>query len=104
MNIDLKSLSWVAGADGDGCGWMAIPLDASMPDGFWQVLDCEGDTLCVCKKETAVWLHMLLRKFDPTSDFAGYCSKIADEMAAGGAGSGGDWDEMEKANHPNRKP
>jgi len=100
LTLDFKG--WVPIPDGDGCGWMAAPVRHDNPDGFWEVMDCEGDTLCICQKETAVWLHMLLNKFedqiDCNGDRAGYCKRIAAEMVDGSAGMGGSWDEFIQEN------
>ena len=102
LPFDFKG--WVTPPDGDGCGWMAFPMDGDNPDGFWEVTDCEGDRLCVCQKETAVWLHMLLNKIEPSilnqnrTDRVGYCKRIAAEMAEGNAGMGGSWDEFIREN------
>jgi len=81
---------------------MAFPVRRSNPDGFWEVQDCEGDTLCICQKETAVWLHMLLNKFEDqievNGDRTGYCKRIAAEIVAENGGMGGSWDEFIQEN------
>jgi hypothetical protein len=100
--LPLDFNGWVPVPDGDGFGWMAYPMENANPDGFWCVVDCEGDILCVCQKETAVWLHLLLNKFedqiDCNGDRTGYCKRIAAEMVDGCAGMCGSWDEFLQEN------
>jgi hypothetical protein len=93
---------WVPVPDGDGCGWMANPVSQDDPDWFWEVIDCEGDILCICQKESAIWLCMILNHFgdqiEINGDRTGYCKKIADGMILGRGGMGGTWREFVKAN------
>ena len=95
----LDSITWVPCADGDGPAYMAWPLNDNDPDGFWTVSDVEGDTLCICKKETAVWLHLLLNKFHDIAEQPAffnhqYLTRLADEMGPGNFGMNGSWDEF----------
>lgn len=88
---DLTPVHFAPGLMGDGCGFMAQPLDSKEPEGLWEVMDCEADMVCICNPETAVFLHMLLNRVEnqiPNGpDVDRKLREMAKEMIETGAGS-----------------